>query len=80
LVLWKNSSSDFLKLMGSLVIPTFTYRPVIESGMEISVAYQPGEHIADGDFSIDRINLNRFISGFILKPDKSPKGTLNSTI
>jgi hypothetical protein len=44
MVLRKNSGTDLPEFMGSLVIPTFTYRPVIEPGMEIPVANQSGEY------------------------------------
>ena len=66
MVLWKDSRTDLPELMGSMVIPTLTYRPVIKPGMEIPVAYQPGEYPGYGNPGADRFNVDGFVSGTVL--------------
>jgi hypothetical protein len=66
MVLRKNSCTDLPELMGSLVIPSFTYRPVIEPGMEIPVTYQSGKYSRHGDYRVVRFDIDGFVPGTIL--------------
>jgi hypothetical protein len=42
--------------MGSLVVSTFAYRPVIEFGMEVSFANKLSKLIGNGSFGFNRID------------------------
>jgi hypothetical protein len=70
MVLRKNSSVDLPEFMGTLVFPPFTYRPVVEPGMEIPVAYQPGEYSSHGYYRIIGINTDGFVSGTVLSIER----------
>jgi len=60
--------------MGSLVIPTFAYRPTVEPGVEILIANQPGKYCSNGYSGINRIDIDWFIPKFILNDPYPLKG------